>query len=63
MTKIENEIVLITGGSGSLGKGLVKSLAKNNEVIVFSRNEERQYLLKNEFDQSSFGKESKVCNW
>lgn len=59
MTKIENEIVLITGGSGSLGKGLVKSLAKNNEVIVFSRNEERQYLLKNEFDQSSFGKRIK----
>lgn len=38
--------VLITGGTGSLGQGLVrKLLARNTEVVVYSRNEERQYNM------------------
>lgn len=41
--------ILITGGTGSLGQELVKKLIGNNELVVYSRNEERQYLMKQEF--------------
>lgn len=38
--------ILITGGTGSLGQELVCKLAVDNHVVVYSRNEERQYLMK-----------------
>ena len=40
-----NERVLITGGSGSLGRELVNFLKTSNEVVIYSRNEERQYEM------------------
>ena len=36
--KIRNHNILITGGSGFLGKNLSKTLSENNNVILFSRN-------------------------
>jgi UDP-N-acetylglucosamine 4,6-dehydratase len=42
---IINQKILITGGTGSLGKSLAQELATNNQVIVYSRNEERQYEM------------------
>ncbi len=36
----------MTGGTGSLGQELVRKLADKNHVVVYSRNEERQYLMK-----------------
>lgn len=45
--------ILITGGVGSLGKALTKGLYKNNNVVIYSRNEERQYLMNNEFNSEN----------
>jgi NAD(P)-dependent dehydrogenase (short-subunit alcohol dehydrogenase family) len=39
--------ILVTGGSESLGQELVRKLAADNHVVVYSRNEERQYLMNN----------------
>ena len=36
--KIKNNNILITGGSGFLGKNLSKTLSEKNNVILFSRN-------------------------
>jgi UDP-N-acetylglucosamine 4,6-dehydratase len=36
----------VTGGTGSLGQELVCKLAADNHVVVYSRNEERQYLMR-----------------
>jgi UDP-N-acetylglucosamine 4,6-dehydratase/5-epimerase len=38
--------ILVTGGTGSLGQKLTRKLAANNRVVVYSRNEERQYLMR-----------------
>lgn len=37
--------ILITGGTGSLGTALYTKLAKDNEVLVFSRSEQKHALL------------------
>ena len=39
-----NKTILITGGTGSLGKALIKRLNKDNKIIVFSRDEGKQAL-------------------
>ena len=36
--KTKNNNILITGGSGFLGKNLSKTLSEKNNVILFSRN-------------------------
>ncbi len=43
--------VLITGGTGSFGSALVERLLKetNDEIIVFSRDEYKQYQMKEKF--------------
>jgi UDP-N-acetylglucosamine 4,6-dehydratase/5-epimerase len=46
---IKNSKILITGGTGSLGYELTKQLCTNNRVVVYSRNEERQYLMQQDF--------------
>ncbi len=46
---MKNKIILITGGTGSLGVELTHQLHENNKIIVYSRNEERQYLMKQQF--------------
>ena len=46
INKLENKQILITGGTGSLGRELVKYLSNNNKIIIYSRNEERQYNFK-----------------
>lgn len=43
---IEGRKILITGGTGSLGQELAIKLAPDNRVVVYSRNEERQYLMR-----------------
>ena len=42
-------IILITGGSGSLGKALIEYYHKNNQIICLSRNEENQWKLKQKY--------------
>jgi UDP-N-acetylglucosamine 4,6-dehydratase len=38
--------ILVTGGTGSLGQELARKLAIDNHVVVYSRNEERQYQMR-----------------
>lgn len=42
---MKNKIILITGGTGSLGKALIKRLNKDNTIIVYSRDEGKQALI------------------
>jgi FlaA1/EpsC-like NDP-sugar epimerase len=41
---MKNKIILITGGTGSLGKSLIKRLINHNKIIVYSRDEGKQAL-------------------
>lgn len=41
---MKNKTILITGGTGSLGKALIKRLKKDNKIIVYSRDEGKQAL-------------------
>jgi UDP-N-acetylglucosamine 4,6-dehydratase len=47
---LKNHSILITGGTGSLGKALTKELVKNNKIVIYSRNEERQYEMMKDFN-------------
>lgn len=49
---IKNKTILITGGTGSLGQELTRYLCRDNRIIVFSRNEERQYLMREAFNRN-----------
>lgn len=48
---IKNKVVLITGGTGSFGRAVLKKFLDNgaSKVIVFSRDEKKQYDMRNEF--------------
>ena len=51
MSQLDNSSVLITGGTGSLGKALISYLLENTNVrriAVFSRDELKQHNLQNE---------------
>ena len=51
----ENKEIIITGGTGSLGKALVKILITEHRpkgIRIFSRDELKQYHMKNEFNNS-----------
>ena len=50
----EGKKVLITGGSGSLGKALTRKLLKENvhSIRIFSRNESKQIDMQNEFEDN-----------
>lgn len=51
---IKNKTFLVTGGTGSFGKYIVKELLKNNpkEVRIFSRDEDKQYSMLHDFTGS-----------
>jgi UDP-N-acetylglucosamine 4,6-dehydratase len=56
MTHLDNSSVLITGGTGSLGKALIEYLMKNTKVrriAVYSRDELKQHNLRNEIGEDS----------
>ena len=51
MDLLKNKRVLVTGGTGSFGTSLVKKLLKSGslgEIIVFSRDELKQFEMKNQ---------------
>jgi len=50
-----NQIILVTGGTGSWGNELVRQLLKLNpkEIRIFSRNESVQFLMKQKFNNNS----------
>tara|TARA_R110000823_G_scaffold303236_1_gene424574 strand:- start:7353 stop:8318 length:966 start_codon:yes stop_codon:yes gene_type:complete len=41
---MKNKTILITGGTGSLGKALIKRLKKSNKIVIYSRDEGKQAL-------------------
>lgn len=52
---LNNKSVLVTGGTGSFGKSMVKKLLLDNEVrkvIVFSRDELKQFEMSSEINSS-----------
>ena len=50
MKKIENKRILIFGGTGSLGKTLIKRYVGENEVCVFSRDESKHWTIRNKLN-------------
>ena len=50
----ENKKILITGGTGSLGRALTKKLLteKVNQITIFSRNENKQVTMQSEFNDN-----------
>ena len=53
-----NKTIIITGGTGSFGKAFVEHLLKKykkiKKLIIFSRDEYKQYDLKKNFPESKF---------
>jgi len=53
-----NKSILITGGTGSLGKALTSHIFKNHpkikKLIIFSRDEQKQFQMAQEFPESKF---------
>ena len=51
---LDNKTILITGGTGSFGKCFTKyALTHYNpkKIIIYSRDEFKQYLMQNEFKE------------
>ena len=46
---LNNKSILITGGTGSLGKELTKTILKNwpdvKRLVIYSRDEQKQYQM------------------
>lgn len=53
MESLKGNKILITGGTGSLGQELARKLVSDNKLVVYSRNEERQYLMNQSLDDDS----------
>jgi UDP-N-acetylglucosamine 4,6-dehydratase len=56
MSIFDSKSVLITGGSGSLGKALVRQLLNETEVrriAIYSRDELKQFHMRSEFEDDS----------
>lgn len=55
---LKNKTILVTGGTGSFGKSfisyLIKSRTSVKKIIVFSRDELKQFEMKKFFDQLNF---------
>jgi UDP-N-acetylglucosamine 4,6-dehydratase len=55
---MKDKTVLITGGTGSLGKALTAHIFKNfpdiKKVIIFSRDEQKQFRMAQEFPENKF---------
>ena len=53
---INNKSILITGGTGSFGNQMVKTLLQFNprKIIVFSRDEYKQYEMKKVFPTEKY---------
>ena len=52
MQEFKNKSILVTGGTGSFGKECVRNILKQNKanrVVVFSRDEQKQYEMSKQF--------------
>ena len=50
---IKNSKILIFGGTGSLGKVLIKKYIDNNSVCVYSRDESKHWTIRNEMSHDN----------
>lgn len=50
---LQGKKILLIGGTGSLGKALIRRLMARNEIFVFSRDEAKHWTIKNELGQLS----------
>ena len=60
-----NQIILITGGTGSFGKEFIKKILKSfspKKIIVFSRDELKQWEMSTSFT-SNEEKKNKLFYW
>ena len=48
---MKNKKVLILGGTGALGKSLIKRYYDSNDIIVFSRDEHKHVDLLKKYDK------------
>lgn len=55
---LSGKSILITGGTGSLGKALVSHILKNNpeveRLVIFSRDEQKQFQMAQDFPVATF---------
>lgn len=55
---LDNKTILITGGTGSLGKALTTHILENHanikKLIILSRDEQKQFQMAQEFPESQF---------
>lgn len=55
---LSNKSVLITGGTGSLGKQLTKEILEKwpdiKRLVIYSRDEQKQFLMAQEFPESKY---------
>jgi UDP-N-acetylglucosamine 4,6-dehydratase len=48
---LKDKVILVTGGTGSFGKGFIRWLLENSQarkIIVFSRDEFKQHIMAQE---------------
>ena len=50
---VDNKKIIIFGGSGSLGKTLIKRLHSDNQLMIFSRDEAKHWTIKNQFNSDN----------
>jgi len=56
---MKNKSILITGGTGSLGKALTKKILENNpntRIVIYSRDEQKQFVMAQEFPKEKYPK-------
>lgn len=52
-----NKSILITGGTGSLGKALTKKILETNpntRLVIYSRDEQKQFIMAQEFPEKKY---------
>lgn len=60
MIDYTDKVILITGGTGSLGQALTEHILKNKpeikKLIIFSRDEQKQFVMAQKYPQDKFDK-------
>lgn len=51
---MKNKKIFLTGGTGFLGRKIIKKFHQDNEITVYSRDESKQYYLKKQFPNVNF---------
>jgi UDP-N-acetylglucosamine 4,6-dehydratase len=55
---LNNKSILITGGTGSLGKELTRTILSNwpnvNRLVIYSRDEQKQFVMAQEFPENEY---------